>query len=112
MNANSAPTMNRGEKFLFGIGMSLLVFLIIASYLIHLWTVLIAYDFGGFGPALITFLLPFFAQVFWATYHIMYLRTILDPYLLGIIFYLLFLLLMMLCLILSSARSSCEISKR
>jgi|GEM_PF-6129308 len=111
MNEIPATTMSKAEKYLFGIGMFLFVVLIIASYMIHLWTVLIAYDFGGAGPALLTFFLPFFAQVFWATYHIVSLKTILDPYLMGLTIYALLLLSTILCLVLSTSRSRCEINR-
>lgn len=66
------------------------IFFVILKYvvlLIHLWTIVIAYNWSGFGAAALTAILPILAEGYWAIRLAFIAGTIINPYTLTIIIY-------------------------
>ena len=68
-----------------GIGYLIIVFL---GLMIYVWTIVIAYYFAGIFGAILSLIFPVFAQIFWGVKLWSDSGTIMNPYCLALIAYL------------------------
>ena len=59
----------------------------ILGMVIHIWTIIIAYAFGGLLAAIITLVVPVFAQIYWMIRTWVYVGTFFNLYCLAIAAY-------------------------
>ncbi|HEX8177262.1 MAG TPA: hypothetical protein VF543_19390 [Pyrinomonadaceae bacterium] len=72
-------------RFIYGACSFLFLILKYTVLLIHLWTIVIAYNWSGLGVAVLTGFLPIVAEGYWAIRLAFIAGTIINPYTLTII---------------------------